>query len=472
MSTRIGAYLRISQDLEREGLGVARQKADVARLAEKRGWEIVSDYIDNGVSAYRKVVRPEFERLLSDLESGSLDGLVVYDLDRLARQPRDLERLLDIYETRKSLVFATVQGDLDLSTSDGRFIARLMVNVANKSSADTSRRIKRKIREHAEQGRPHGSPVRPYGYSEDPMKLDPKEAENLRVMGYWFMKGYSYHEIANRLNDAKTYTRAGRPWDPSAIRKLLANPRYAGFRVVDDVCYEGRWERVFDRMQWDDLERMREARRENVRGRPNNGRYLLTRLLKCEKCRGELYGMTKRDNPLNPLRRTYQCRQAGCGMCIGAEPIEHLVREAVIFRLDSPELARIMQESEGDTGTGALYDELDRLEKRRDALVEDYADGTLTKPEFLTAKRRVTNSITDVELKIAKARQDELKLHLNAGETVRQAWERNADGWRRQLIEVVIESITVSPSTKKPSYEVEGVTHRFDPDRVSIKWKV
>ncbi|HEX3196276.1 MAG TPA: recombinase family protein [Propionibacteriaceae bacterium] len=58
-----------------------------------------------GVSAYRRrVVRPGFEQLLTDLASGLIDGICVWDSDRLARQPRDLERLIDLYETRKGLV--------------------------------------------------------------------------------------------------------------------------------------------------------------------------------------------------------------------------------------------------------------------------------------------------------------------------------------------------------------------------------
>jgi site-specific DNA recombinase len=98
--------------------------------------------VDNDVSAYKtKVVRPKFEALLDDLKLGLVDGVVVYDLDRFARQPVDLERAIRIFDDRPGLVFATVQSDIDLSTSDGRTVARVMVAFANKTSMDTSRRI-------------------------------------------------------------------------------------------------------------------------------------------------------------------------------------------------------------------------------------------------------------------------------------------------------------------------------------------
>ncbi|MDA8046846.1 MAG: recombinase family protein, partial [Actinomycetota bacterium] len=88
----IGLYSRISEDLDGTGLGVARQEEDCRKLADLRGWSVSKVYQDNDVPAFKsKVVRPQFERMLTDLESGVIDGVVVYDLDRFARQPVDLE---------------------------------------------------------------------------------------------------------------------------------------------------------------------------------------------------------------------------------------------------------------------------------------------------------------------------------------------------------------------------------------------
>ncbi len=473
MKEGIATYSRISQDLEREGLGVARQQSDTHKLALQKGWSASADYIDNNVSAYRTVTRPQFERLLADLTAGKHDGLIVYDLDRLARQPRDLERLIDIYEARPSLLFATVQGDFDLSTTDGRFVARLMVNVANKASADTSRRIKRKILEHAESGRPHGSPKPPYGYRLDTMFLDPVEAAVMRQMGTWFTSGYSYREIAKRLNESGRLTRAGQPWLASTIKKLLANHRYAGIRFVDGRRYKGKWEVVFDAEEWSDIERMRVRRRENRRGRPNNARYLLTRLVVCGRCGADMGGMTKRDSAkASPLRRTYQCRTPGCGMCVGAEPLEHFIREAVIFRLDGPVMAEALQAHKGDSGIGELYGELDRLERRKDELFDEYTDGGLERAEWLQAKRRLQNQITEVQVQIDRRRQKELRVRIEPGQTLRDAWSAHESGWRRELIDVVIASIRIAPAVKRPMYATDDATFVFDPARVTVKWKV
>ena len=143
---RVGTYARISQDSE---LGIARQEHDTSALTTLRGWRLAERYQDNDASAYQpKVERPDFERMLADLKAGVIQGIVVWDLDRLARRPVDLERIIDLYD-QKPLVFATVQGDIDLSTPDGRTMARVLVAFANKASMDTARRVARKKLEKA-----------------------------------------------------------------------------------------------------------------------------------------------------------------------------------------------------------------------------------------------------------------------------------------------------------------------------------
>ncbi|MFE9001751.1 recombinase family protein [Streptomyces sp. NPDC007875] len=120
MARKVGIHTRISRDDEGDAPGVARQRTDCERLADLRTWQPVKIYEDNDVSAFkRNVVRDEFELMLKDLRAGLIDGVVAYDLDRLARQPRDLERLIEIFDERPRLEFATVTNDVNLGTADG-----------------------------------------------------------------------------------------------------------------------------------------------------------------------------------------------------------------------------------------------------------------------------------------------------------------------------------------------------------------
>lgn len=476
MHARIGAYSRISFDGEGEGLGVARQQSDEGKLADLRQWEIVDHYTDNNVSAFKTtVIRPEFERMLVDLESGRIDGIIAYDLDRIARQPTDLERIVRLYEKRRGLVFATVQGSIDLSTADGLTMARVLVAFANKSSMDTSRRIKRKNVERAEQGLPHGS-RRPYGYNADQLTLHETEAPILQEMGRRLIAGDSYKRIAWWMNEQGQKTTEGKPWLALTVRNTLNRTRYAGFRIYEGKEYPGIWQPIFDRETWDYMQRILERRKEFTGDRPSNRKYLLTGLLICGKCGGYLNGATKRDKPTRPLRRTYLCRPQGftqpLGGCGGvtrnADALEHFIRELICYRLDTPELASMI--SKTDLETPDLLKERAELASRKTMLVDDYADGTLDRNDFVRAQARVDRRLKAIDEQLDQLRRTRLDMSLRAGETVKEAWMTRDDEWRREVVETLIRKITVNVGKTKPFYDADGKLMRFDPSLINIDW--
>jgi len=182
------------------------------------GWTVAGVYEDNDVSAFKtRVKRPEFEHLMEDLERGFLDGLVAYDLDRFARQPLDLERSIRIFDSR-NLVFTTCS---QTSTSPPQMatMARIVVAFANKSSMDTSRRVRRKHLELVQTGVPTGG-WRPFGYLADRRTLDAREAQLIRQASSDVIAGVGLHTICRRWNDAVLSSRAAE-W----LRGLQARPR-------------------------------------------------------------------------------------------------------------------------------------------------------------------------------------------------------------------------------------------------------
>ena len=110
-------------------------------------------------------------RSLEDLEAGAINGLLVYDLDRLHRQPSELESFIDLCGRLGLSNVASVSGDIDLTSSDGQFQARILGAVAKKESDDKSRRIRRKHEELAAGGKVSGGGSRPLI---DPVSRSPK----------------------------------------------------------------------------------------------------------------------------------------------------------------------------------------------------------------------------------------------------------------------------------------------------------
>src|SRR3989442_697497 len=129
LAARLGAsaaaiYARISSDNDGTAAGVTRQVSDCQAWAARHGWTVAEVYIDNDVSAYSGRHRPEYRRMLDGLLDGRCDGVLVYHLDRLHRQPRELEEFLDVCARARVTHLACVTGEVDLAAHDGQFHAR------------------------------------------------------------------------------------------------------------------------------------------------------------------------------------------------------------------------------------------------------------------------------------------------------------------------------------------------------------
>ena len=140
----LDSYARLSWNPNTEELEkIEDQFADNAQVIERMGG-MLGEALSDGLSAWKRTVkRKGWERLLERVESGESDGIVVWHVDRLFRQPRDLERLIELGE--QGFVIASAHGTRNLASADDRFILRIEVAQAAKSSDDKSRRVKRRF---------------------------------------------------------------------------------------------------------------------------------------------------------------------------------------------------------------------------------------------------------------------------------------------------------------------------------------
>lgn len=409
MAPKVAVYTRISRDDESEGLGVARQREDCERLADLRGWTVAKIYEDNDVSAYkRNVKRPEFELILSDLANGLIDGVVAYDLDRLARQPRDLERLIDLYDERKRRVFATVTNDVNLASADGRTMARVMVAFANKSSHDASRRIQRKHLELARQGKTSGGPA-PYGWLKDGLQVDPEAAKHIRAAQKQLLAGVRIGTIRTDWQRRGL----GQPRQGTKrtahhhVEQMLTNPRLCGYRtyrgevLVDEAGQPvlGKWEAINTVEEWEALCAVVAERKRNAPGRSHARKYLLSGIARCGLCHAKIRGQVNKNwKPGSKAAQfTYQCSliNGGCGK-VGrvGEPLDDFVISLV--------LAEQQQRAKSSGGPAATQwpkaDELAAVEADITELTQAAKERTITVSTMLQL-------VPDLE-----RRRDELKL--------------------------------------------------------------
>jgi hypothetical protein len=340
-----------------------------------------------------------------------------------------------------------------------------------------SERHKRANLQRAASGLPHKG-RRAFGFELDGVTIRDDEAALLRDIGAKFLSGWSYTELANWLNSSGYKTAMGNRFVGVAIRQLLMRKRYAGIRTHEGVEYPASWPAIFDDETWTHIQYKVRERSEAANNRPAYRRALLTGLVFCGSCGAPMNGTTTYDRKTREPRKSYRCNRErrddngnrGCGKTTrGAVPLEHFIREVIVYRLDSPELAKLL--SDGNDDITPLLSERESLAARLDSLTDDYADGTLDKAAYKRASERVRGRLAGVEAEIGHLHRSRFSLSLSAGETVAEAWERETDGWRRELIGMLVDKIIVNQSRKLPRIKIDGKTYYFDPEAIEIEWR-
>ncbi|MHB1614503.1 MAG: recombinase family protein [Actinomycetes bacterium] len=284
----VGVYARISSDALGEGLGVTRQVEDCQTLAQARGWQVVDVFEDNDLSAFSGKRRPAYERMLVDVRSGRITGILAWHTDRLHRSPKELEAFIDLCDQTGCTVDTVQAGPVDLSTPSGRVMARTLGAFARYESEHKSERVRRKLQQNAEAGKHHGG-SRPYGWEDDRVTLRPDEAAVVRLAARRLLAGASMKTIVRELNAAGARNTRGGPWQHATVRNTLGRPRNAALRVHHgQVIGDGQWEPILTVDEWSDVHRiLTDPTRRTTPGALGRTR-LLSGIATCGVCGGPL----------------------------------------------------------------------------------------------------------------------------------------------------------------------------------------
>lgn len=456
-------YARISSDREGDNLAIGRQVADCEALAERRGWSVVERYVDADISAWGGKRRPEYERLLEEVEAGLIDALVVYHADRLHRHPRELEEFMALCERLRFWKIATVSGDLDLGTHDGQLMARMLGAFARKESDDKSRRISRKHEEIAAQGRPSGGGTRPFGYESDHRTVRPAEAAIIRECAARALAGDSLRSICIDLNDRGVATVKRARWVPQTLKRMLVSGRISGQRErKGEIVAKADWEAIISPAE---TERLRAKLRDPAR-RTNRSarRYLLPRLLRCGLCNGKLYAQPRADGT-----RRYVCKSGpvgGCGkITVVAEPLELFTVEAVLHRLDSPEFAASLNGRRHEDGEAAGWQtEIEQAEEKLAELADLWARDQISRSEWLKAAETIRQRQDLARKRLgALNRTSVVAEHVGNADDLRRRWDGLTLSRQQQIVAAVLDHLDVGPG--RPGL------NRFDYTRLTPVWR-
>jgi site-specific DNA recombinase len=470
---RVAIYARLSRDNSGISENVDIQIMECREYAEEQGWAVVGVFSDNDTSAskYSTKPRPGYHTMITALKNDGIEAVLVTEMTRLYRRLDELLELIRLAEKTSLKHIITIdETGYDLSTGQGIHNAVSAVNNAMLESRKISDRVSRKFRARAKSGLAHGG-SRPYGYETGGMILREYEAQIIRQVAARIIQGTPITKIAKDLNERGIPSASGKKWGHKSLAQVMTRKRLIGIRTHNGVEYPAAWPPILSTEEW---EMVRLALKSSYRRRTYRT-YLLTGLLECGVCGNPLLGDAHPNRTGEAPKRRYSCKkgnnygvQVGCGKISRlADPIELLVSEAVLYRLESEDLATALAPKTPEIKP--LLKRYQFLQGRLEELVHDYAIGLLSRPQLAQAKNAVETEIEKVQADLAAAQPQQAFSVVEAGRAVREAWEQEGIDWRRSLISLLIERVVVQPGYPGRA-RWRGFV--FDPEKVEIRWKV
>jgi len=286
---RTAVYIRVStQEQAQEGYSVEEQKERLIAYCKAHDWIITDIYVDGGYSG-ANLNRHAIQKLMK--ETQNFDVVLVYKLDRLSRSQRDTLYLIEEIFLPNKVDFVSMQGSFDTSSPFGKAMIGLLAVFAQLEREQIKERTFMGKLARAKAGLHHGAGYIPIGYNYKDGKLivNPYEAEHVKKIYEWYLKGLSFQSIAARLRENGYTNRYSGYKNWTTIRNILSNTIYTGRLHYGEVIVENAHEAIVTDEQFKAVQDLKAKRSEIYGTNAFQATHLLTGMIFCGHCSGRYY---------------------------------------------------------------------------------------------------------------------------------------------------------------------------------------
>lgn len=279
-------YARYSSHQQSEQ-SIDGQLRDCYKFAEQNNIKIVGEYIDRALSA-KTDHRPEFQRMIKDSERHIFDVILVWKLDRFARNRFDSANYKARLKRNGAKIMSVMENISD--SPEGILMESLLEGMAEYYSAELAEKVKRGMRETALNCRVYG--MVPYGYKSVDKKfvIDEDTAPIVRQIFNMYIDGMTAKQIAEYLNAANIKNRKGHKFSIKYICNILSNKKYTGLYIYDDIIIPGGIPEIIDNETFDRAQKVLKKNKTIGAKYKASEEYILTTKLFCGECRSMMRG--------------------------------------------------------------------------------------------------------------------------------------------------------------------------------------
>lgn len=484
----IGIWIRVSTERQVDGESPEHHEMRARLYAEAKGWNVVTVYRLDAMSGKSIMEYPETKRMLKDIQSKTVSGIIFSKLARIARNTKELLEISDFFREQRADLISLAEA-IDTSSPAGRLFFTIIAAMAQWEREEISERVAASVPIRARMGKTTGGAAT-FGYQwvDNQLVISETEAPIRKLIYELFLKTKRKKATATELNKLGYRTRNGSLFTPTTIERLIKDSTAKGIRRANytkslgqgkhwSIKDESEWvmvpcPAVVDAAVWDECNALLE---QHTKKRPPGRRtkYLLAGYIHCS-CGDKMYVYSN-----HPI---YRCKK--CNRKIHVADIDDIYHEQLkSFLLTDTDMDTATAKSntmiaEKEVLLKTMQAEYDKLLKKAEKQTSLRIDGELSKEEFATFYRPVQERLRQIEAQLPEleAEIDFLKIQSLSTDVVMQEATDLYQNWpnmpmeeKRSIVETITDKLIINEDSinislaylpPAPSFQNAGTSAR------------
>lgn len=463
-SKSVGIWIRVSTEDQARGESPEHHEKRAQYYAQSKGWQVEEVYHLEAVSGKSVMSHPETQRMLADIKSGHITGIIFSKLARLARNTKELLEFAEIFREHNADLIS-LQESIDTSTPAGRLFYTMIAAMAQWEREEISERVAASVPIRAKLGKPLGGQAS-FGYCWQEHRLvpDPKEAPVRKLIYELFLEHRRKKTVARLLNEAGYRTRKGEKFSDTTVTRLLRDSTAKGTHRANYTkslgdnkkwilkpqadWVETRVEPIVSEELWDQCNAILDEQEEQNKRPARKAVHLFTGIVFCG-CGSKMYVPSN-----SPKYTCYQCRNK-----IPIEDLEGVFHHQLKTFFFSPvEIDKYLNSAdkvikEKEDLMAALIEEEKKIRAEMDKIYRLYVDDEITGQGFGERYKPLEERIKQIEEKLPELQGeiDFLKIQylssdqiLNEAKDLYSRWPELTYEEKRKIIETITENIIIA----------------------------